>query len=293
MKRLQSSGFAKILAVLLLVSCLLTGRALGLRGLAYFPFWQAESYQETPRFTYIVQEYQNTIALGVADHLLLERGENLTYTERMKLQKELDGAKERLSRTATNFRFQLKTADGSQVLYSNLEEGEELAELVETVLYATFTAGDSYVDDYRDYWYADSSANRAPEADIDGAEASPLLVIEYGAPSIDALEGSVHDMFYDLSVVWHQAQLCTADYLGVAGMLAVAALLALLYLVWSAGHRGGTEGICVTWQDRLFLEVYVLVFFCLGWWFAACSRKWRTSSTRFTGAAITLPSSWN
>ena len=133
MKRLQSSGFAKILAVLLLISCLLTGSALGLRGLAYFPFWQAESYQEAPRFTYIVQEYQNTIALGVADHLLLERGENLTYTERMKLQKELDGAKERLSRTATNFRFQLKTADGSQVLYSNLEEGEELAELVRAV----------------------------------------------------------------------------------------------------------------------------------------------------------------
>lgn len=271
MKRLQSSGFAKFLAALLLIGCLFAGSALGMLGLAYFPFWQAESYQDTPRFTYIVQEYQNTIVRGVANYLALERDEGLAYTERMVLQENLEAAKENLSRDNTNFRFQLKTADGSQVLYSNLGEGEDLAALVETVCYATFTAGNTYVDDYRDYWYASSAENAAPNASIGAQETQgTLLVMEYGVPSIGELNEEAGDAFCELSVAWYQAHIHTEDYLGTACMMGGVALLALLYLFWSAGHRSGVEGICVTWQERIFLEVYFFVFLCLGVGVCAC-----------------------
>jgi signal transduction histidine kinase len=44
-------------------------------------------------------------------------------------------------------------------------------------------------------------------------------------------------------------------------------LAALLYLLWAAGHRAGVDGIVLTWQERVFLEPYLLV--TLG--AAACS----------------------
>ena len=47
----------------------------------------------------------------------------------------------------------------------------------------------------------------------------------------------------------------------LTGFLSLTALtlLALAWVLWTAGHRAGAEGTVTTWQERIFFDLYAAV----------------------------------
>ena len=133
MKRIQESGALKLAAALLLLTASACSAFCGFRMLEGLPYVELESYQEAALFPRLLREQQNKIASGCITYLALEDDDGLTYAENQVLQDELDETVQSLSQEQTWFRFQIKTADGTRVIYSNLAEGESLEELVELV----------------------------------------------------------------------------------------------------------------------------------------------------------------
>lgn len=263
MKRIQESGALKLAAALLLLTASACSAFCGFRMLEGLPYVELESYQEAALFPRLLREQQNKIASGCITYLALEDNDGLTYAENQVLQDELDETVQSLSQEQTWFRFQIKTADGTRVIYSNLAEGESLEELVEQVHYAAFVPGEYISLSNLDYGHGvvNTAPNSQPMAEdsVDPVR-EELLVIECGVPDLVSLRnGTVQDDFVRLAEHFSRSQGNFEYWVRLLILCSGGALLLLLFLLWSAGHKAGVEGVFTTWQEKIFVEIY----FCL------------------------------
>jgi len=275
LKRLQESVTGKFLAVLLLASMTFCAAYTGVAVLGAVPYLECGSVQETQGFYTLLRQRQNSIADGCARLMALEKSEDLLYTERQILVDELEARVEALSAENTWFRFQVKTADGQQTIYSNLEDDEVLESVVEKVWYATFVPGEHLSrsgSDAEQGWSDSLSLMPAPSyeeassadvvvsrEDISVVLDADLLVIECGVPDIDAVlgNGTIGDEFSELAQEYDRAHQNASALSLTWTATCLLACCALLWLLWTAGHRSGVEGIAVTWQEKIFLEIYL------------------------------------
>jgi len=294
MKKLQSSALVKLTAVLLLVALSFTAGLQGIRFLSGLPYLNCDSYQDTGRFQYLLREKQNDVASGVAYYLRLEQGD-LTYPDRKIMEDLLQELRASTEEDNTWFRFRLMTADGSQVLYTNLEEHESLAGWVEAVHYSTFVAGEHLVSqradsDFYAGWMQEEGLSFAPSSVPEGEPApakdpkvsilteQTTLVIECGVLSAEAMAAARNNLMsvmdpdgagpldeFERLAEEHKRAVDNAEVLlTTAGVAAALALICLLFLLWTAGHRTGEEKPVPFWQDCIFLEPYAVVMVGLG-----------------------------
>ena len=262
MKTLQTSGAARLAAVLLL---LISSFAAGLFVACAFlsaPLAQAEDWQSTSEFDALLRTREDELASFFADAAQLSAAagdsQPLSYVQQQELQAVISQVEERMDASATSFRFQVLSADGSQVLYTNLADGERLEQAVDSLHYASFQVGQYYVSAR----YGPFSTSFYMEEDIshdNGAQlASETLVIRCGVPS-DLGEGAPVDEFSGLRASWREASADFPSQLTGALCFLGLACLALLYLLWTAGHRAGREDIALSWQERIPTEVWILL----------------------------------
>ena len=179
---------------------------------------------------------------------------DLSYVEREQSRSVLEGTQAALSPEHTSFRYEVLSDNGSEVIFSNLEAGKgSLEEQVSQVSYGAVEVRDGLV-----YFEDSSLAGQAWER-ADQAPAIPESgVLRYGVLRPEAF--TAQDEFSDLYA------LCTAYgerfslYGGLCAAFGALALLALVFLLWSAGHRAGAEGIVLSWPHRVFTEAWVLLF---------------------------------
>ena len=293
MKKVQESPWLKGAAVIvLLASALLSGLfgSFVLRGL---PYQIAGSWQYTDSFYRLLQERQAAAAALVADSLAVGQlplgdytneeqwsagvalwesqgrtaaiwpEDSPTYVETRQYEQEIARLSALLDPEQTWFRFQVRTDDGSFTLGGNLAPGESIEDAVDTVHYASFNMGEYWVEDSSFSWSgADETTS---ESNTDPAVQPIGLMIECGVSRDleDAVaqkrDITLRDEFYSLLVDYNMERANFSSHVtGFCLFLALAAVC-VICILWTAGHKRGTPGIVLTWQEKIFFDLYALV----------------------------------
>ena len=291
MNKVQCNPIGKLLAWALLVVFAFTGAWFGLSALTAAPFLGTDGWQDNQFFRSVIRDYQYQLTDYFADQMALG-GEELSYVQRQQLEDDVQAFEQAFAPAATPFRYQIRSADGSQVLFTNLSEEETLSQAVSKVYYAVFQEGESTQaeDEFWDWNYSisgytlhtnsngsiygfrtDPSFIIDTEAGLDysdgqvAADPFPAYVIECGAPADPLLAapestGEFTQLFLHASA----ARTNLSSWTAAALAFLAAALVCLGYALWTAGHRAGGEAIALTWQEKIFFDLYLLVMMCVG-----------------------------
>ena len=292
MRRIQASPWCKGAAVLLLLVFSALAGLFGsfvLRGLLY---QGADSWQDTYRFQTLLQERQDDVASLAA--LALETGQlpqglyfdedqwagavaqweaegkdfwpdsTPDYWAMQQYERSIADLAALLAPDQTWFRFQVCSADGAWVLGGNLAPGERLEEVADTVHYAFFylgnywTAEDAVLLDIRYNEEADTSYS---ESTVPADNRVELAVV---CGVARAMDDTVQDDFWALFVDYGEGRAnFDVHVTGCANFLSLAGLC-VLALLWTGGHKKGAEGIALTWQERIFFDLYLLAMAAAG-----------------------------
>ena len=275
MEAVRKSPWAKLTAAFLMLALAFSSSWFGYRALTALSCVGAENWQQTGIYYVLLRDREGQLAGGVADAIQLERnGESLSYLAVQSIQESLEELEERMDAESTWFRFQVKTADGGQVLATNLKEGETLSATVSSVWYSTFVVGEHFTQEEYDLYNSENDyvfsigvsgqgSEQVPgEAELEGKSAVEQMVIECGLPL--NVDESRADEFYQLSTSFDQALESFRPRCTAALSLMAASLLCLLFLLWSAGHKEGKEEIILSWQDKIFLEFHWFFLLTVG-----------------------------
>ena len=240
-----------------LVLCALMAAYLGLTALFTLE-WQGIDWQDSRQFRALCQDWNDRVATAVADSIALE-SDTISYVERQQLEGTMAEFEADVAASETNYRFRLLDRSGEK-LSSNLGDGESLLSAVDHIGYASFVPGayaaeglDSYVYYARYYGWTQQTnqeASAREDAAKNGEDADGQYILEYGV----AAEPQIDDSFYRLRQEITRAQGQFVFRVGVGAALLLAALASLICLLClSAG-----EGCVPTWQEKIYLEVYLL-----------------------------------
>ena len=193
------------------------------------------------------EELEKQIAEGTADPL--------AYADAEALREEKARVEEQFSRQNTWFRFRLLTDDGQTLLGTNLKDDEAISRTVKEMHYFSFELWEgsvNYDPETGDLGLSPSDAN--PEGET---APSMKLVLEYGVP--EKVDDSIQDEFSQIWRLWDMDRASFDQYLTGFLNLGALTLLALIWILWTAGHKSGAEEIVLTWQERIFFDVYAVV----------------------------------
>ena len=281
MKKLQGNTAAKVCAWIVLLAAAFGTGAFGVRALLSFQSAASDSWQNSDRFysalEYRCRELTDGIDLSQQLAWLEQKVEDgsANAIERADMEALRDNrvvVEERFSRQNTWFRFCLTNAATGEVMGTNLAEGESMFRAVQNIFRSTLKlTGESWAD-YYGYGYMDGSED-PPGVEGETAEVQPLeLVLEYGVPeNIDLANDLPSDEFTQIWVAWNNDRAFFDHYL--VGFLNLGALtfLALIWILWTAGHKKGGEGIAAAWQERIWFELYAAVMIAAVVLLAACT----------------------
>jgi signal transduction histidine kinase len=273
MKKLQSSAVAKVCAWVVLLVAALGAGVFGVRAVLSFQSVANDSWQYSRQFSNVLDSCRRELVDGVylswqldaLEQQIAAGNANATLRADAEALRESEAAiEERFFRDSTWFRFRLMDSETGGVLGTNLAEGESMFRAVKDIYHYTFELSEEF---WLEYGYYDPSAygyNTAPNDQAGqnaGAEADPApmkLVLEYGVPE-DIETGSIDDEFYRIWVTWINERAFFDHYLTGFLNLGALTLLALIWILWTAGHKKGAEGIVITWQERIFFDLYAVV----------------------------------
>lgn len=273
MKKLQSSAVAKVCAWVVLLAAALGAGVFGVRAVLSFQSVANDSWQYSRQFSNVLDSCRRELVDGVylswqldaLEQQIAAGNANATLRADAEALRESEAAiEERFFRDSTWFRFRLMDSETGGVLGTNLAEGESMFRAVKDIYHYTFELSEEF---WLEYGYYDPSAygyNTAPNDQAGqnaGAEADPApmkLVLEYGVPE-DIETGSIDDEFYRIWVTWINERTFFDHYLTGFLNLGALTLLALIWILWTAGHKKGAEGIVITWQERIFFDLYAVV----------------------------------
>ena len=259
MKRLQSNTAAKVCAVLILLAAAFGTGIFGVRAILSFGSVADGDWQGSSRYYNAVDNRRRELVAGIRLSQRLEQLEQqieegtaspLAYADAEALREERAQVEERFSRQNTWFRFRVLTDNGQTLLGTNLNDDEAMIRAVQNVHYFSFELWDG--DIYENAYYYDPETGEGysdpPTAGLNPeTEAAPLkLVLEYGVP--EKIDDSIQDEFSQIWRMWDMDRAAFDQYLTGFLSLGALTLVALVWALWTAGHRAGTEGILTTWQ---------------------------------------------
>ena len=263
MKKLQCSAAAKICAVLVLLAAAFGAGVFGVRALVSSVSITRSSWQDSSRFYSAIDERRQGLVEGIELSQTLEELEKqiaegaanpLAYADAEALREEKARVEEQFSRQNTWFRFRLLTDDGQTLLGTNLKDDEAISRTVKEMHYFSFELWDgsvNYDPETGDLGLSPSDAN--PEGET---APSMKLVLEYGVP--EKVDDSIQDEFSQIWRLWDMDRASFDQYLTGFLNLGALTLLALIWILWTAGHKSGAEEIVLTWQERIFFDVYAV-----------------------------------
>ena len=170
----------------------------------------------------------------------------------------LAATREALSPERTNFRYQILSADGAQVLDTNLQDSSQSFETQVTgVYYGVLTVNSGQVDftAKSEPWTASTTASYSAGAPALSEDSQSSAILRYGVLKPELM--AVQDEFRSLLTLCDGYAANGPLYGGLALAFLGAAALLLLFLLWAAGHRPGQEGIVLSPVDRVFSEVWL------------------------------------
>ena len=264
MKKLQCSAAAKICAVLVLLAAAFGAGVFGVRALVSSVSITRSSWQDSSRFYSAIDERRQGLVEGIELSQTLEELEKqiaegaanpLAYADAEALREEKARVEEQFSRQNTWFRFRLLTDDGQTLLGTNLKDDEAISRTVKEMHYFSFELWEgsvNYDPETGDLGLSPSDAN--PEGET---APSMKLVLEYGVP--EKVDDSIQDEFSQIWRLWDMDRASFDQYLTGFLNLGALTLLALIWILWTAGHKSGAEEIVLTWQERIFFDVYTVV----------------------------------
>ena len=182
--------------------------------------------QDTGRFSRVLDDYVGRVRVYV-DYQNALRGE-LDFATEQVYRSEMKQTEEKLDRTNTNFRYQFFSANGSEVIASNLDESlGTLEQQVEAV----------YI--------------------IELEQGGELL---YGVLPMETMDQTgVQDEFYFVQKEFLEDQANLDLYMGQAIVLSAIVAGLFLFALWGSGHKPGQEGVAATWQEHIPLEAYLFL----------------------------------
>mgnify|MGYP002511980287 FL=1 len=264
MKKLQCSAAAKVCAWIVLLAAAFGAGVFGVRAVLSFGSVVDDNWQSSSRYYNAVNERRRDLVEGIELSQTLEELEKqiaegtanpLAYADAEALREERTRVEERFSRQNTWFRFRVLTDDGQTLLGTNLKDDEAISRTVKEMHYFSFELWDgsvNYDPETGDLGLSPSDAN--PE----GETAPPMkLVLEYGVP--EKVDDSIQDEFSQIWRLWDMDRSSFDQYLTGFLNLGALTLLALIWILWTAGHKSGAEEIVLTWQERIFFDVYAVV----------------------------------
>ena len=291
MKKLQYSAASKVCAVIVLLAAAFGAGVFGVRAVLSFGSVADDSWQSSSRFYSAREDRRRELKEGIGLAWSLEALEEqikagnadaTLRTDAEALRENRESLEQRFFREATWFRFRLMNADTGEVLGTNLAEGESLFKTVQNVHRDIFELGDRDIDDISYYDPQTGVGYLPPDSNPKGETTLPMkLVLEYGVP--ETVNASVQDEFYQLQVAWGEERANFDMYLTGFLNLGALTLAALLWLLWTAGHKPGEESIVLTWQESIFFDVYAAVMIAAEI-FLAFSTVW-TAQQLYWGAA--------
>ena len=251
MKKLQSSAAAKACAILLLLISAFGAAMFGVRAVLAFQYVTEESWQSSAGYYDALERRRQELKKGIdlsyqVDELTwqIETGAAgpLAYADLEVFQEQAAQVKEHFARNNTWFRFRVVSSDGTEVLSTNLKEGEALSKVVREVQYYSFEPqaqvenGGPYDDGN-----GDASSKADGEKGAGAAQGGDVpqdkvwewlglparLVLEYGVPEEVSL--SVQDEFYHIWRTWELERTAFHEYLTGFVCMGALALACLLY----------------------------------------------------------------
>ena len=226
--------------------------------------WQGVYWQDSRQFRELCQAWNDRVATAVADSIAQSSG-SISYVERQQLEGTLAEFEADVAASETNYRFRLLDRSGTE-LSSNLEEGESLLSAVDHVGYASFTPGDYAAEELDSYGYyaqyygwtgsADETDAAQSDVSIRIESTDSQYILEYGVAGKPQIDDSFYQLWQDVT----RAQGQFAFRVGVSAALLLAAAASLGCILWFAAG----EGCAPTWQDKLWLEGYLLLAACAG-----------------------------
>ena len=261
MKKLQGNAVAKVCAVIVLLAAAFGAGVFGVRAVLSFGSVADDNWQDSSRFYSAIDDRRQDLVEGIELSQALEELEKqiaegaanpLAYADAEALREEKARVEEQFSRQNTWFRFRLLTDDGQTLLGTNLKDDEAISRTVKEMHYFSFELWEGGVYG-NEHYYDPETAGLSPEA-----EAPPLkLVLEYGVP--EKVDDSIQDEFSQIWRLWDMDRASFDQYLTGFLNLGALTLLALIWILWTAGHKSGAEEIVLTWQERIFFDVYAVV----------------------------------
>jgi len=269
-KKLQGNTIAKLCAWAVLLAAAFGTGIFGVWAVLSFGSVADDSWQGSSRYYSAVDNRQRELVAGIRLSQQLERLERqmeegtaspLAYADAEALREERAQVEERFSRQNTWFRFRVLTDNGQTLLGTNLNDNEAMIRAVQNVHYFSFELWDG--DIYENAYYYDPETGEGysdpPTAGLSPeTEAEPLqLMLEYGVP--EKIDDSIQDEFSQIWRMWNMDRAAFDQYLTGFLSLGALTLLALVWVLWTAGRGAGTEGAVTTWQERIFFDLYAAV----------------------------------
>ncbi len=271
MKKLQGSAAAKVCAWIVLLAAAFGAGIFGVQAVLSVGSVIDDSWQGSSRYYSALNNRQGELMDGIdlsCQLALLEtriKEGNIDATlqaDAEALREAREDVERRFSRQSTWFRFRVMNANTGEVMGSNLAEGESMLKAVRDVNRKTFRLenGSIYTDVY--YYYPDTetgfSAPPTAQLNPEGETVQPMeLVLEYGVP--EKVNESIQDEFCQIWRMWNVDRAAFDQYLIGFLNLGALILLALIWVLWTAGHKAGTEEIVTTWQEKIWFDLYTLV----------------------------------
>ena len=274
MKKLQRSYAAKVCAWAVLLAAAFAAGVFGLRTLFTLDAATTNDWQSSGRFANAQNYRRRDLIECVYQHYRLNALEQMIAEGNAdaSLQADVEAFREsqeetmrRFSRENTWFRFRLTDAETGEVVASNLAEGESMLRAVRNIYRNTFeVTEDSWPLSGYEYYYGDSGyESSGPEAPANVSGSAPIkLTLEYGVP--EEVDDSTQDEFFQVRRAYESDRYFFEDYLAAFLTLSALALIALIWVLWTAGHSPKKDGIVLTWQEKIFLEIYAAVLLAAG-----------------------------
>lgn len=262
MSGLRTSGWAKLLAWVLMAAAVFGAANMALDLADAFYYLDYESYQDTRDFRVLLRGRMGQVASLWTTEAQLAGGFELSYVEEQQLTQERKTLSEALQPENTNFRFLIRDVNGKEVS-SGLQGGEALPS---PVWYGFFVEGERYASSLTRhteayaYWVEPAAFTAKAFAGYKAA-GKTVYIIECG---VTVNWGEEHrdfivDEFFALALRFREAKANFEIWVAKTIALLAAAFLCFLYILWASGHERDAEGITPTWQEKAPFELYALI----------------------------------
>lgn len=224
MRRVQENLLVRLAAWVLFLGAVWGCAVFGQKTIVALSCVNDSAPEDTGRFSRVLDDYVGRVKVYV-DYQNALTGVLDFETEQV-YRSEVKRIEEKLDRSNTNFRYQFLTEDGTQVMYTNLDESvgtlEQQVQEVYTVTWEEYSG-----------------------------------ILLYGVIPMENME--TQDEFYEIYAEFSLDYTNFNFYMGLTIALGAAAAGLFLFALWGSGHKPGQEGVAVTWQEHIPLEAYLLL----------------------------------